>query len=118
VIVSWSTPNSTLTAELWTILGNNGLKWAAEGWGGFSMAELAILVNPVLDPPAAAASIAPLVDFGHRLQQSGISGAQTAVTTFPTFLSFLNEFTLEHVAVSCRGWFMVNSPIDLRGLAL
>ncbi|KAJ7915363.1 hypothetical protein B0H13DRAFT_406619 [Mycena leptocephala] len=98
VIVSWSTPNQTLTAELWTILADNGLKWAAEGWGGFSMAELAILVNPVLNPVEAAASMAPLIDFGHRLQQGGISGAQIVVTTFPTFLSFFNAFTLEHVA--------------------
>jgi hypothetical protein len=105
VIVSWSSPNQTLTAELWTILADNGLKWAAEGWGGFSMAELAILVNPVLDPVEAAASMAPLIDFGHRLQQSGISGTQTVVTTFPTFLSFFNAFTLEHVAVSWRAWY-------------
>ncbi|KAJ7848173.1 hypothetical protein B0H14DRAFT_3108904 [Mycena olivaceomarginata] len=98
VIVSWSAPNRTLTAELWTILADNGLKWAADGWGGFSMTELAILVNPVLDPVQAAASMAPLIDFGHRLQQDGVPGAQTVVTTFPSFLEFFDAFTLEHVA--------------------
>ncbi|KAJ7801760.1 hypothetical protein B0H14DRAFT_2528843 [Mycena olivaceomarginata] len=98
VIVSWSAPNRALTAELWTILADNGLKWAADGWGGFSMAELAILVNPVLDPVQAAASMAPLIDFGHRLQQDGVPGAQTVVTTFPSFLEFFDAFTLEHVA--------------------
>ncbi|KAJ7813344.1 hypothetical protein B0H14DRAFT_3750618 [Mycena olivaceomarginata] len=98
VIVSWSTPNRTLTAELWTVLADNGLKWAADGWGGFSMAELAILVNPVFDPVQAAASMAPLIDFGHRLKQDGVPGAQTVVTTFPSFLAFFDAFTLGHVA--------------------
>ncbi|KAJ7089096.1 hypothetical protein C8R44DRAFT_648958 [Mycena epipterygia] len=98
VIISWSASNQTLTAELWTIMADNGLKWAADGWGGFSMAEIVILVNPVLDPVQAAASMAPLIAFGQRLQQDGIAGAQTLVTTFPTFLSFFNAFTLEHVA--------------------
>ncbi|KAJ7930362.1 hypothetical protein B0H13DRAFT_2228276 [Mycena leptocephala] len=98
VIVSWSTPNRTLTAELWTILADNGLKWAADGWGGFSMAELAILVNPVLDPVQAAASMAQLIDFGHRLQQDGVPGARAVVATFPSFLAFFDAFTSEHVA--------------------
>ncbi|KAF7344002.1 Cytokinin dehydrogenase 11 [Mycena venus] len=100
VIVSWSStsPNRTLTAELWKILTNNGLKWAGEGWGGFSMSEIAILVNPVLDSEQAAASMAPLVEFGARLKQDGVEGAETVVTTFPSFLAFFNAFTLEHVA--------------------
>ncbi|KAJ7791115.1 hypothetical protein B0H14DRAFT_3094553 [Mycena olivaceomarginata] len=102
VIVSWpsTSMNRTraLTAELWTILTENGLKWAAEGWGGFSTSEIAILVNPVLDPEQAAASMVPLVKFGERLQQDGVDGAETVVTTFPSFLAFFNAFTLEHVA--------------------
>ncbi|KAJ7605971.1 hypothetical protein DFH06DRAFT_1384643 [Mycena polygramma] len=99
VIVSWTDPNTTLTAELWTVMADNGLQWAADGWGGFSMAQLAILVNPVLDAGNANASAAPLIAFGERLQSEGIAGAQTVVTTFPSFLTFFDAFTLEHVAM-------------------
>ncbi|KAJ6522585.1 hypothetical protein B0H19DRAFT_973347 [Mycena capillaripes] len=98
VIISWSNPNRTLTAEMWNIMADNGLTWAADGWGGFSLPEAVILVNPVLDPAQAATSMAPLIDFGHRLQQAGVPGAQTVVTVFPSFLAFFNAFTLEHVA--------------------
>ncbi|KAJ7920463.1 hypothetical protein B0H13DRAFT_1605427 [Mycena leptocephala] len=96
VIISWSNPNRTLTAEMWNIMVDNGLIWAADGWGGFSLAETAILVNQALDPAQAATSLAPLIDFGHRLQEAGVPGAQTVVTTFPSFLGFFNAFTLEH----------------------
>lgn len=100
VIVSWPAPNRTLTDELWSIMADNALQWAAEGWGGFSMSEIAILVNPVLDAKRAASSMKPLIDFGERLQRDGVSGAQTVITTFPSFLAFFNAFTSEHVAVS------------------
>ncbi|KAJ7741772.1 hypothetical protein DFH07DRAFT_1063893 [Mycena maculata] len=62
------------------------------------MAEIAIFVTPILDPVQAAASMAPLIAFGGKLQNEGVSGAQLEVTTFPTFLSFFNAFTLAHVA--------------------
>ncbi|KAF7333697.1 Cytokinin dehydrogenase 11 [Mycena venus] len=100
VIISWSNPNRTLRAEMWNIMVDNGLKWAADGWGGFSLAETAILVNPALDPAQAAISMAPLIDFGHRLQEAGVPGAQTVVTTFSSFLPFFNAFTLEHPGMS------------------
>ncbi|KAJ7934232.1 hypothetical protein B0H13DRAFT_2227291 [Mycena leptocephala] len=96
VIIFWSNSNRTLTAEMWNIMVDNGLTWAADGWGGFSLAETAILVKQALDPAQAATSVAPLVDFGHRLQEVGVPGAQTVVTTFPSFLAFFNAFTLEH----------------------
>ncbi|KAJ6554226.1 hypothetical protein B0H19DRAFT_1262614 [Mycena capillaripes] len=95
VIISWSNPNRTLTAEMWDIMADNDV------WGGFFIAESAILVNPVLDPAQAATFLAPLIDFGDRLRQAGVPGVQTVVTAFPSFLAFFNAFTLEHVAVSC-----------------
>ncbi|KAJ7441526.1 hypothetical protein B0H11DRAFT_2163146 [Mycena galericulata] len=98
VVVSWSIPNRTLTKELWEILTDNGLRSAADGWGGFSMAETAILATPSLDTVQAAASMAPLIDFGLRLQHEGIEGAQLQVTTFLTFLSFFEAFSSKKVA--------------------
>ncbi|KAJ7651928.1 FAD-binding domain-containing protein [Mycena rosella] len=99
VIVSWSALNRTATAEMWKILAENALAFAADGWGGFSMAQISILVTPVLDPVQAASSMAPIIEFGRRLQQDGVDGAQLVVTTFPSFLSFFEAFTEEHVAV-------------------
>ncbi|KAF8172523.1 FAD-binding domain-containing protein [Mycena galopus ATCC 62051] len=98
VIISWTSANRTLTEQLWKILVDNGLEWAADGWGGFSMSDIAVLVNPILDPAQAATSMAPLISFGQRLQQDGVPGAQTLVTTFPSFFAFFNAFTMEHVA--------------------
>ncbi|KAJ6596316.1 hypothetical protein DFH09DRAFT_1024151 [Mycena vulgaris] len=99
VILSWSVPNRTLTEEMWRIMAENALAFAADGWGGFSMAQLAIFVTPVLDPVQAASSMAPMIDFGRRLQQDEVPGAQLVVTTFPTFLSFFDAFTQDHIAV-------------------
>jgi hypothetical protein len=48
--------------------------------------------------------MAQLIDFGHRLQQDGVPGVRAVVATFPSFLSFFDEFTREHVAVSCPPW--------------
>ncbi|KAF8179553.1 FAD-binding domain-containing protein [Mycena galopus ATCC 62051] len=98
VIISWTSENRTLPEQLWNILVNNGLEWAADGWGGFSMSNTAILVNRLLDPTQAAISMAPLISFGQRLQQDEVPGAQTLVKTFPSFLAFFNAFTVEHVA--------------------
>ncbi|KAJ7615845.1 hypothetical protein FB45DRAFT_934776 [Roridomyces roridus] len=93
-IVSWSSPNRTLTEGMWTVMTDNALAWAADGWGGFSTSQLAILVNPVLGKDEAAKSVAPLLDFGRN-----VPGASVQVMTFPTFFSFFETFTSENVAV-------------------
>ncbi|KAJ6583238.1 FAD-binding domain-containing protein [Mycena sp. CBHHK59/15] len=98
VIVSWGTDNTTLTAEMWRIMADNALAWATEGWGGLAQSNVAIFVNPTIGAAQAALSMAPLIYFGCKLQQAGVEGASTTVTTFPTFLSFYDTFTLQHVA--------------------
>ena len=101
VIVSF-TPNTERTQELWNILADNGLKWAEEGWGGFSTSGVAILINPGSNKEDAAKSMDPLIQFGKRLQGEGIEGASTLVTEFPSWGTFFNAFTKEHVAVRFR----------------
>ncbi|GLB33561.1 putative oxygen-dependent FAD-linked oxidoreductase family protein [Lyophyllum shimeji] len=98
VIVSF-TSNTSTTQELWTILAENGLKWAEEGWGGFSQAGIAIMINPRLSQNETATSMAPLIEFGQRLQNEGVANASTVVTQFPTFGTFFNAFTAEHVSL-------------------
>jgi hypothetical protein len=94
--------NSTLDKELWTILTDNGLKWADEGWGGFSISGAAILVNPNLSKEKAAASMVPLIAFGQRLVAENVPGAQLLVTEFPSWMAFFAVFSRDYVAVCCR----------------
>lgn len=98
VIMAFS-PNTTRTTELWNILADNGLKWANEGWGGFSTSGIAILINPKISAEQAAISMDPLVQFGKRLQSEGVIGTQTIVTEFPSWGAFFKTFTQDHVAV-------------------
>lgn len=99
IILSLQDPNSTTTQEMWSILANNGLKWADDGWGGFSTSDTVILINPKLDKDDAALSAAQLIDFGKRLQDSEIFGAQLLITEFPSWGAFFEAFTSQHVAV-------------------
>lgn len=100
VIVSFS-PNATLTKALWTILVDNGVQWANEGWGGLANSGTAIYVNPTLTPSDAATSMAPLIQFGQMLVDAGVSGANVVVTTFPSYGTFFDAVIVENVAV-CR----------------
>jgi hypothetical protein len=101
VIVSFTPPsnNNTLNKELWTILADNGLTWANEGWGGFSTSGVAILINPNSTKEKAATSMAPLIAFGQRLAAANVTGAQLLVTEFPSWKAFFDAFTGSHVAV-------------------
>ncbi|KAF8625963.1 hypothetical protein AX17_006688 [Amanita inopinata Kibby_2008] len=98
VIVTFQ-PNATLTNDLWTILADNGLKWADEGWGGFSVATAAIMINPNMSASDAATSMQPLIQFGQNLQAQGVQGVQVIVTTFPTWKSFFDSFVGQFQAI-------------------
>jgi hypothetical protein len=106
VIVTFG-PTAEINRELWTILVDNGLKWADEGWGGFSTSGVAILINPKISKDKAASSMDPLVQFGKRLQIEGVTGAQVIVTEFPSWGSFFDAFTKDHVAV-----FPIHTPCE------
>ena len=96
VLVSF-TPNTTLNQQLWSILVQNGISWADQGWGGFGASGTAILINP--NPNATTSSLAPLIKFGQQLQAQGVPGAATIVTTFPSWNSFFTAFVSQNVAV-------------------
>lgn len=98
-MLSFQNPNATTTQEMWSILVDNGLRWADDGWGGFSTAETVILINPRLNKYDAALSAAQLIDFGKRFQDSGAFSAQLLVTEFPSWAAFFEAFTSQHVAV-------------------
>ncbi|KAF8964328.1 FAD-binding domain-containing protein [Flammula alnicola] len=91
-------PNTTVTQELWSVMANNGLKWASDGWGGFSMADVLILANPRLSKGEAAESLSDLIDFGDRLRLAGVVGFKLILTEFPSWGAFFDAFTRDHVA--------------------
>ncbi|TFK67439.1 FAD-binding domain-containing protein [Pluteus cervinus] len=99
VIVSFTSQNTTLSKELWQILADSALTWADQGWGGFSMSNLAILINPVMSKDKVSASMKPLLDFAATIQDSATAqDVQVVVTEFPTWKSFFDAFTSDHVA--------------------
>ncbi|KAF7373944.1 Cytokinin dehydrogenase 11 [Mycena sanguinolenta] len=98
----------------WRTTVSNG---GAQGWGGFSMSNLAILVNPVLDAGDAATSMAPLIDFGQKLLDEGVPGAGKLVTTYPSFFAFFNEFTSGHVATVGASLAIASRLVDKASFA-
>ncbi|EAU86312.2 FAD binding domain-containing protein [Coprinopsis cinerea okayama7 len=91
----FETPNITRTSEAWSILAENGLKWADDGWGGYSFAGTIYLVNPKLDAEEAASSLAPLIEFGERIMREGTGSATLLTKEYPTFGSFYAEFSAQ-----------------------
>lgn len=89
--------NTSATQAMWRIMVDNGLKWANDGWGGFAMANVLVLVNPKLNKEQARESLAHLTDFGTELQNTG--NGRLIVTEFPSWGTFFNAFTRDHVAV-------------------
>lgn len=93
-------PTADITRGMWKILVENGLKWAAEGWGGLSAAEAVILVNPRLSQDEARASLAPLIQFGEQLQAAHATTTNLLLTEFPSWFAFSEAFTGQFKAVS------------------
>lgn len=72
------------------------------------MANVVILINPVMNKEAAAASLQPMVDFGNSLKADPSVGAQMVSAEFPSFGAFFSAFTKDNVAVgvsSMWGYF-------------
>ncbi|KAG6834590.1 hypothetical protein H0H93_008726, partial [Arthromyces matolae] len=94
-------PSSSRTKELWTILTDNGLRWAQEGWGGFSTSGVVILINPTkeMGMEEARTSVEPFLEFAKRLkEEEGVEGVSCVFTEFESWGGFFQAFTKDHVA--------------------
>ncbi|KXN87816.1 hypothetical protein AN958_08089 [Leucoagaricus sp. SymC.cos] len=98
LILTFPPGNTSATREMWTIMAENGLKWAGEGWGGFSTANVVIYLNPKLSSNEAQASMAPLLQFGKRLQAMNATATTLIITEFPSWHAFFEVFTSQFVA--------------------
>ena len=92
--------NATIAERLFTVIVENGVKWAEDGWGGFATSETAIYLTPKLGKSQAAESMVSLIEFGQRLQAEGVKGANLIVVEFPSWGAFFQSFVSSHVAVS------------------
>ncbi|KAJ6620105.1 FAD binding domain-containing protein [Mycena sp. CBHHK59/15] len=91
ILVAITSPSANLTEELYSIMIDNGLKWAENGYGGYVSGGTAVYLTPKLNATEHTAAMAPLIDFGKRLVASGRGEYQ--VLAFPTWLSFFDVFT-------------------------
>ncbi|KAJ7707323.1 FAD-binding domain-containing protein [Mycena rosella] len=91
ILVSITSPSANRTKELYSTMIDNGLKWADDGYGGYVSGGTAVYLTPKLTAAEHAVSMAPLVDFGKRLNATGTGVYQ--VLEFPNWLSFFNVFT-------------------------
>ncbi|KAA1474685.1 FAD-binding domain-containing protein [Dentipellis sp. KUC8613] len=100
VVVLWR-PTANLTQSIFSLLVDNAVKWADEGWGGLANDQSVIYVNPKPQTQTQSnSSMAPLIQFGERLLADGVPGTQLLVLQFPTFGSFFNTFAVSQAASS------------------
>ncbi|KAG8715253.1 hypothetical protein FRC08_010783 [Ceratobasidium sp. 394] len=90
VSLRWQLDPGANVSEFMSILVQNAVQWAKDGWGGYVYPTASILANPVLNATAAAKSLKPLIDFlqagagkGAWQNYSSFSGLFEEILTFP-----------------------------------
>jgi hypothetical protein len=99
VIIAWKNPDPSLTEEMFSIMVENAEQWSQDGWTALSRGNAAVHVNVALDKEQASRSLAPLIEFGRRLQRDNVEGVQVIVAEYPTWYSFFDSFASKYVAV-------------------
>ena len=99
--LTFTTPNETITKELWSTMAANGLRWGGEGWGGIATSQIAIYINPKLNKEEATKSMTPLIEFGKRIKKEhGEKAAIVSITEYPSWAAYFEWFANANVAVS------------------
>ncbi|KAJ7679147.1 hypothetical protein DFH06DRAFT_1278863 [Mycena polygramma] len=96
ILLSITSPSANLTEVLYSLMIDNGLKWADDGYGGYVSGGTAVYLTPKLTAAEHAASMAPMLEFGKRLNATGTGIYE--LLEFPTWLSFFNVFTETELA--------------------
>ena len=91
---------NTVTRQLWSLLVNNGIQLANDGWGGLENSETTIYISPTLSKGNVANSIAPLIQFGQGLVDAKVVGSNLVITTFSSYGTFFNFLAASKVVVS------------------
>lgn len=102
------TPTPENVKNLMTIVVNNSLRWAQEGWGGYIYSTTSLLANPRLNATQAATSLKPLTDFLKSAPDgaggSAGSGAQAQWSQHTSFLPLFSTILSGTTFVSIFGF--------------
>ncbi|KAI5122815.1 hypothetical protein M0805_000157 [Coniferiporia weirii] len=90
--VIFTQENETLTKSLWSVVVENSLRWAEEGWGAFVTSDSALFVTPALNNSAANVSMLPLLELGNSFKTAGVEGVEVVFSEFPSWGEFFNTF--------------------------
>ncbi|KAF8598985.1 FAD-binding domain-containing protein [Ceratobasidium sp. AG-I] len=101
--VRWTlnpTPENVL--KLMTVVVQNSLQWAKDGWGGYIYPTSSIMANPKLNATTAAASLKPLTDF-LKVATDGAggspgSGAQSQMAQYASYLPLFSSILTSPVS--------------------
>ncbi|KAI9772777.1 MAG: hypothetical protein M1839_002322 [Geoglossum umbratile] len=77
---------STNTPQFISLIVNNSLTWAGQGWGGPQGPNFIAMANPMLDLAAATASMAPAA--AYALSQNG----SVSIDLYPSYFDVYNQF--------------------------
>ncbi|EJF63609.1 FAD-binding domain-containing protein [Dichomitus squalens LYAD-421 SS1] len=80
------TPTGTDLADWYSLLVNNSLQWANDGWGGHIVGPTLLHVTPLLNNSAAQASMQSAVDFVKARNGSVV------IEELPSYLAFFNKY--------------------------
>ncbi|KAJ7138328.1 FAD-binding domain-containing protein [Mycena epipterygia] len=83
---SFTPTDDSLARTFLTVLAENAVRFASEGWAGYITTSSVLYVNPKLNATAAATAMAPVVSF-----IKSINGNITT-STDPSFLAFYLKF--------------------------
>lgn len=96
VTLKWTlNPTAENLLKFFTIVVQNSLQWAHDGWGGYIYPTTSIIANPKLNATAAAASLKPLTDF-LKVATDGAggavgSGAQAQWSQYASYLPLFSD---------------------------
>ncbi|CAE6439638.1 unnamed protein product [Rhizoctonia solani] len=95
VSFSWTlTPTAENLKAFMTILVDNAVRWAEEGWGGYVYTPAGIIANPLLNVSQAEESLKPMTDFFKTATDGFGNGAGSGASgQWAEYSSFLPLFT-------------------------
>ncbi|OJD14025.1 hypothetical protein AJ78_05596 [Emergomyces pasteurianus Ep9510] len=98
---------SSLDKEVSTILVENGVKWAEDGWGGYVAglgdgSSIMLAITPKLSLDAAKLSMKELIDFANPLND-GTLRYGVNVTTVENYWEFLKTPAMQYIGALVNG---------------
>jgi len=102
-----------VTRSLFSVLFDNSVRWATEGWGGYVTGNSALFITPALDKDAAMESMEPLVNWTKLLKESVVEDQKKQILLvqgeYGTWSHFFGIFADQNAAVGSPFFFFSES---------